>query len=68
MFTGESNAVQPFDRSAVNGFRCADYEAPLAPALTAPIERVSRDYSQEKPVSDEVFQVYRQFYPTSAPT
>jgi formylglycine-generating enzyme required for sulfatase activity len=55
-------AAHPWDRSAINGFRCAKYGAPLSAALTAPVENVSRDYSKEKPVSDEIFQVYRSFY------
>jgi serine/threonine protein kinase/formylglycine-generating enzyme required for sulfatase activity len=56
------NAANPMDRSAINGFRCAKYPTPLADAVTRPIESVFRDYSQEKPVSDEIFQIYRSFY------
>ena len=58
------DAAQPWDRSEINGFRCAKYVTPPAAALTAPFEfeRVFRDYTREKPVSDEVFQVYRSFY------
>ncbi len=55
-------AEHPFDRSAGNGFRCAKYGAPLPDALTAPLERVSRDYAKERPVSDEVFAIYRSFF------
>ena len=55
-------AADPFDRSAINGFRCARYNAPPPGVLTAPVERVSRDYTKEKPVDDEIFQVYRSFY------
>ena len=55
-------AADPFDRSAINGFRCARYDAPPPGVLTAPVERVSRDYAKEKPVDDEIFQVYRSFY------
>ena len=55
-------AADPFDRSAINGFRCARYDAPPPGVLTAPVERVSRDYTKEKPVDDEIFQVYRSFY------
>lgn len=62
VFTSHDDAAVPFDRSKTNGFRCARYSAPLPDALTAPIETVSRDYSKEKPVSDEIFQVYRSFY------
>jgi hypothetical protein len=52
----------PWDRSEINGFRCARYTSPPTGALTAPVERVSRDYTKEKPVSDEIFRVYRSFY------
>ncbi len=55
-------AADPFDRSAINGLRCARYDAPPPGVLTAPVERVSRDYTREKPVDDEIFQVYRSFY------
>jgi serine/threonine protein kinase/formylglycine-generating enzyme required for sulfatase activity len=58
----DPEALSPFDRSETNGFRCARYTAALTPALTAAVEQVSRDYSKEKPVSDEVFRVYRSFY------
>ena len=57
-----SDAAPPFDRSAINGFRCARYEAPLNDALQAPLKELSRDYTREKPVSDAVFQAYRSFY------
>ena len=58
------DAAQPWDRSEIDGFRCAKYVTPPAAALTAPFEfeRVFRDYTREKPVSDEVFQIYRRFY------
>ena len=55
-------AADPFHRSAINGFRCARYDAPPPGVLTAPVERVSRDYAKEKPVDGEIFQVYRSFY------
>ena len=59
---GQSEARSPFDRSATLGFRCARYTSPVPVALTNPVEQVVRDYNQEKPVSDEVFRVYRSFY------
>ena len=59
---GQSEARSPFDRTATFGFRCARYTSPLPVALTDPIEQVVRDYAKEKPVSDDVFRVYRSFY------
>ena len=52
-----------FDRSAENGIRLVKYtdETNLA-AANAPIEKLFRDYYAEQPVSDEVFEVYRQMY------
>ena len=52
-----------FDRSGENGIRLASYpdQKNLA-AATATIEKEFRDYSAEKPVSDEVFEIYRQMY------
>ncbi len=58
----EPEAVSPFDRSATNGFRCARYTAPLSTELTRSVDQISRDYSSEKPVSDDVFRVYKSFY------
>ena len=55
-------ALSPFDRSANNGFRCATYTAPPAEGLTAPVKTLIRDFSKEKPASDEVFRVYRSIY------
>ena len=58
------DAVPLFDRSRANGFRCVKYVGAEGPpeALAAPIERRFRDYSKEKPVSDEVFEVYKALY------
>ncbi|HUE88608.1 MAG TPA: protein kinase [Vicinamibacterales bacterium] len=57
-------ARSPFDRSETNGFRLVEYaeDRPPTEALTRPIEPPARDVSQQKPVSDEVFQVYRDLY------
>ena len=60
-----ANAYSPFDRSASNGFRCIK---DLSLAETS--EKVSqsiifsspRDYSQEKIVSDEIFNIYKSVY------
>jgi dienelactone hydrolase len=58
----EANAQDPFDRSPKNGFRCARYEKPIAEALERPAGDLSRDYNKEKPVSDQVFALFRSFY------
>jgi len=59
---GQSEAHSPFDRAVTYGFRCARYTSPLSAALTSPVEQVVRDYSKEKPVSDEIFNTYRSFF------
>jgi eukaryotic-like serine/threonine-protein kinase len=57
------NALPPFDRSAINGFRCAQYESDRVPeALLSRVEIYSRDNRTAKAVSDEVYEVFkRQF-------
>jgi formylglycine-generating enzyme required for sulfatase activity/dienelactone hydrolase len=57
-------AQSPFDRSPTNGFRCIRYleaEESLA-NLTREIELPFRDFFQEEPVSDEIFQVFLNQY------
>ena len=62
MFT-DLDARPPFDRSATNGFRCVKYCGRTCRAnLTGPIAHPYRDYSKEKPVSDQVFEAYRRLY------
>ncbi len=58
----QPEAVPPFDRSATNGFRCVRYTKPPGDSLTQPLLTAVHDYSQDKPVSDEVFQAYRRLY------
>ena len=52
-------SLSPFDRSAVNGFRCATYPTGtvVADALTAPRPIVPEDHRTAKPVSDEAYQI-----------
>src|SRR5207247_1698778 len=57
-----SDAQLPFDRSPTNGLRCVKYTASVPEEQRAPIERLTRDYSRETPVSDEVFRIYRGLY------
>jgi serine/threonine protein kinase/dienelactone hydrolase len=61
MFT-TPDAQNPFDRSPDNGFRCARYIEPPTAQYLAPVERRLRDYTKEKPVSDEVFRSYQALY------
>ncbi len=55
----------PWDRAAVNGFRCVQYsggEESVADVLLDPLQRPSetRDYSTAKPCSDEEFRIIKQ--------
>jgi formylglycine-generating enzyme required for sulfatase activity/dienelactone hydrolase len=62
-------SLPPMDRSAINGFRLARYEnaGPVA-ELSKPIEVFRRDFRAIKPVSDEIFEVFkRQFAYTPSP-
>jgi len=58
----QPDAKPPFDRGAANGFRCALFPTPPRESLLAPVRRTSRDYSLEKPVGDEAFQIIRSVY------
>jgi formylglycine-generating enzyme required for sulfatase activity/tRNA A-37 threonylcarbamoyl transferase component Bud32/dienelactone hydrolase len=59
----EPDALSPFDRSSVNGFRCVRYRSDAIPeALTFPVEKPIHDYHLEKPVSDSVYRLYRSLY------
>ncbi len=55
-------ALPPFDRSPGNGFRTVRNKQPLSAELTAPLVPSGRDFSKEKPVSDDVFQAYKAMY------
>ena len=61
MFT-ESDARSPFERAETFGFRCARYPRPAPENVKAPLTRQFRDYSREKPVSEEQFRVYKSLY------
>jgi cephalosporin-C deacetylase-like acetyl esterase len=57
------DARSPFDRSANLGFRCAKYSPAAAVGKAAdPVTRPARDFNLEKPVSDELFRVYKSLY------
>ena len=58
----DPEALPPFDRSALNGFRCVRDSEPLPANATAPLVGYARDFAKAKPVSDEVFQAYQTMY------
>jgi serine/threonine protein kinase/predicted esterase len=58
----DPDAQPPFSRLANYGFRCAKYLKPISRAVADPIEWAERDYRQEKPVPDQVFQIYKSLY------
>jgi dienelactone hydrolase len=61
-FTGFAQAP-PFDRSSHNGFRCALYPDPEKIPESAFAKKTfgeTRDFYKEEPVSDAVFQVYKE--------
>ena len=59
----DAYAQDPMDRSATNGFRVARYGSDLnLAAARRPIVRAFRDFAKERPVSDQVFAVYRRMY------
>jgi dienelactone hydrolase len=52
-----------FDRSPLNGIRLVRYtDTTNLAAASAPLPLAFRDYRAERPVSDEVFEVFRQAY------
>jgi dienelactone hydrolase len=64
-FLMESEARPPFDRDPENGFRCVKYQdGKIPPARYAgTLDKSFRDYSREKPASDEAFRIFGSFYP-----
>ena len=58
-----SDSRSPFDRSDTNGFRCMlDRDQPVPATLLAAIAPPSRNYANERPVPDGVFQIYAAQY------
>ncbi|MCK4826380.1 SUMF1/EgtB/PvdO family nonheme iron enzyme, partial [bacterium] len=58
------DAKDPFDRSPGNGFRCVKYlsSESTSEMIERPITISVRDYSIEKPVSEEIFKIYTSLY------
>lgn len=56
-------AHSPFERSSNIGFRCAKYVLDGESTKAAdPIRFQPRDFSKEKPASDQVFEIYKSLY------
>jgi serine/threonine protein kinase/dienelactone hydrolase len=59
----ETDAQSPWDRRPNFGFRCAKLESPPNTDVgSVPLEATIRDYSKEKPVSNDVFKAYTALY------
>jgi formylglycine-generating enzyme required for sulfatase activity/dienelactone hydrolase len=59
----DAYAQDPFDRSPTNGFRLAKYRSDENVTVAErPIVRAFRDFSKMRPVTDQVFAVYRRMY------
>jgi len=56
------DARLPWNRSPQNGFRCIRYDIGAESELQSPVMTPTRDFTKEKPVPDEVFQLYRSLY------
>jgi formylglycine-generating enzyme required for sulfatase activity/dienelactone hydrolase len=58
------DAQSPFRREPDYGFRCMKNlgAGPIAAALAPANEEPEPDYNKEKPVSDQVFEIYKRFY------
>jgi dienelactone hydrolase len=55
-------ALPPFDRSPLDGFRCVRNTAPMPAEAKAPRPLYTRDLSKAKPVGDDVFRLYRNMF------
>lgn len=62
MFT-DQDAQDPLRRTPTYGFRLAKYNAAEASApMMSEISETFRDYSKEKPASEQVFEIYRSLF------
>ena len=55
-------ALSPFDRSPLNGFRCVRNDAPLPTAAAAPRPLLKRNFAAARPASDDAFRILRSLY------
>ncbi|MBV9623010.1 MAG: protein kinase [Acidobacteria bacterium] len=60
----DPDAQSPFARTANVGFRCVKYiePEPNLRAASSPMASPRRDFSKEKPASEELFRAYRSMY------
>ncbi|HXM78347.1 MAG TPA: protein kinase [Thermoanaerobaculia bacterium] len=58
----DQDAQSPWDRRSNYGFRCVQLASAPTREATARVEQVFRDFSKEKPVSDDVFRAYTGLY------
>jgi dipeptidyl aminopeptidase/acylaminoacyl peptidase len=58
----DPDARSPFERAETFGIRCARYASPIPENVKAPETRQIRDYSAEKPTSDEQYRIYKSLY------
>ena len=60
----DPDSQEAFDRRPEYGFRCIREfgSQPIESSLLEPIDFGYRDYSEEQPVSDQVFEVYKRFF------
>ncbi|MEP6801879.1 MAG: protein kinase [Acidobacteriota bacterium] len=58
----DQDAQSAWDRRPNYGFRCVRLASAAPPAATARITAAFRDFSKEKPVSDDLFRAYRGSY------
>lgn len=58
-FFGRANPVDPLDRSRRRGFRCVKYLVQPTDEELQDVDLAIRDYTDAKPVSDEIFEIYK---------
>jgi eukaryotic-like serine/threonine-protein kinase len=58
----DPDAADPFDRRPVLGLRCARSDEPPPAAALAAVGTTYRDYTRERPVSDETFAAYARLF------
>jgi len=54
--------LPPFDRSSSNGLRCVRNTGDLPAQALAEVRLTARDFSKARPVSDDLFRVYKTMY------
>ncbi len=56
------DAIDPWSRDAINGFRCAQVHSPLPAELLASVDVPQFDFNEVEPVDDAEFEIYKRFY------